>query len=480
MLVAITASVALLISAGSACGMAVLIHEQHKERPLRLLQPGNGKGRGPSIGAHGPCVEDVCNYLLLGSDSRAGAGSTGFANSERNAQPGAGYNSDVIMLVHTDPNLQKAIILSFPRDLWVNIPGHGYGKINSSFGLGGGITGGGPQLVARTVSAITGLKVNHYLYVNLAGFEGVVNTLGGVQMCIPAENVNTPGYVESTNADGSNTRVYFAEVGHIVDPNTGLDVTPGCQRLNGSQSLAYVRTRHLRCDRGPRLLPDHAAAAVPARGDEPAAPAPEARQGPEADRSVSASMRRDSELTIADLAYLVGQLRGISTGSGVPHRSRHGPSTHDRRPCKLKIEPSRSRSSRPSVPASRWATWVCPRYTPPSPANIKVTVIDHSSSAPGGQLAAGVEQVLSTSGFDVSPGIVAFDASGSGIPGNWIAYAPGNSVEALVVQQYFPNLQVKEVKGLKGGVAIFVSASYEPVQPGAGSGAPPDCVKPAA
>ena len=103
------------------------------------------------------------------------------------------------MLVHTDPNLQKAIIVSFPRDLWVNIPGHGYDKINAAFE--GGIEGGGPLLVAKTIHALTGLKINHYLYVDLAGFQGVVKTLGGVDMCIPAENVNTPGYVEGESRD---------------------------------------------------------------------------------------------------------------------------------------------------------------------------------------------------------------------------------------------------------------------------------------
>ncbi len=100
------------------------------------------------------------------------------------------------MVVHTDPKLKKAIILSFLRDLRVDIPGHGLGKINSSFGLGGGIKGNRPQLVARTVNALTGLTINHYLR-RSQGFEGVVDSLGGVDMCISGENVNTPGYVRA-------------------------------------------------------------------------------------------------------------------------------------------------------------------------------------------------------------------------------------------------------------------------------------------
>ena len=135
------------------------------------------------------------------------------------------------MLVHTDPKLEKAIIVSFPRDLYVDIPGHGEDKINAAFE--GGIEGGGPALVAATVHDLTGLKINHVLYVDLAGFQGVIDDLGGVDMCISGENVNTPGYVESEEADGTISEVYYKEPGHIVDPRTGLDVKPGCQRLAG-------------------------------------------------------------------------------------------------------------------------------------------------------------------------------------------------------------------------------------------------------
>ena len=95
------------------------------------------------------------------------------------------------MLVHTDPRLQKAIVLSFPRDLWVAIPGRGHDRINTAFE--GGLRHGGPQLVAQTVANLTGLQIDHYLYVDLEGFRRTVNTLGGVDMCIPAYNVNTPG-----------------------------------------------------------------------------------------------------------------------------------------------------------------------------------------------------------------------------------------------------------------------------------------------
>jgi LCP family protein required for cell wall assembly len=468
-LIGISAVLALIIAAGGTYSFARYRTVESQGTDCTFSGSCNGSSRAPGVG--GKCVNDVCNYLLLGSDSREGLSASQLEQFGTNAQSGAGKNADTIMLVHTDPKLGKAIILSFPRDLWVNIPGHGYGKINSSFQ-------GGAKLVAATIHQLTGLEVNHYLYVNLAGFEGVVNTLGGVLMCIPAENVNTPGYVDSSNAHGSTTPVYYGEVGHIVDPNTGLDVKPGCQRLNGTQSLAYVRTRHLRCD----AVPDFSRIsrqqqflrAVLNRLLQPQ----ELAQAPSLIGPILSNMVRDSKLNPAELAFLVGQLRGITTGAA-EFRAVPGTEYIVDGQTALKMDPSAEQMFK-AVRDGRQIGDLGSALisTPPSPANIKVTVIDHSSAAPAGQQAAGVEQVLSNSGFDVSPGIVSYSASGSQIPGSWIAYSPGNSVEALVVQQYFPNLQVKEVKGLKG-VAIFVSASYEPVKIGAGSGAPPDCVKPA-
>ena len=192
----------------------------------------------------------------------------------------------MIMLVHTDPKLQKAIVLSFPRDLWVNIPGMGMDKINAAFS--GGLDGVGAQRVAKTVEQLTGLKINHVLYVDLAGFQGIVDTLGGVTMCIPTA---------------------------MTDPLTGLDVKAGCQTLNGYQALAYVRTRHQPCD----LVPDFARIgrqqqflrAVLNRLLSPG----EIAKAPSLIRPVARNLVADQGFDLADVVYLVKQLEGISTGA---------------------------------------------------------------------------------------------------------------------------------------------------------------------
>jgi LCP family protein required for cell wall assembly len=413
----------------------------------------------------------------LGSDSRSGLSHDQQIANGTNADIGGSNRADTIMLVHTDPNLQKAIILSFPRDLWVHIPGRGTDKINSAFA--GGVDGSGPEMMAKTIFELTGLKINHVLYVDLAGFEGLVNTLGGVEMCIPAENVNTPGYVETETADGQISYIYYSEQGHIVDPRTGLDVMPGCQTLQGDQALAFVRTRHLRCD---AAAPDfyrigrqqQFLRAVINRLLQPA----ELAKLPGQIKPILSNLRRDDALNPADLAYLVGQLRGISTGAA-EFRSVPGYAATENGLDVIKMDPSAEqifKAIREGQPIGN--VGVTPVFTPPSPANITVPVVDHGS----GDKATQVEQVLSDSGFDISPGVLTYDAYGADVPGNWIAYAPGQKreVEAKVVQQYFPGLALKEVKGLPDDVAIFVTPTYKPAQVGTGgpTTTPPDCVSP--
>jgi LCP family protein required for cell wall assembly len=451
--VAVAASISLLVAAGTAYGIVAYRQAGHA-KPDLVISRGDGGGGQDKV--TGPCIDGVCNYLLLGSDSRSGLSKSEQTQFGTNKDIGGSNRADTIMLVHTDPKLKKAIILSFPRDLWVDIPGHGPDKINAAFE--GGVDGNGPAMMAATIHKLTGLKINHVLYVDLAGFQGVVDTLGGVQMCIQAENVNTPD-------------------GFIDDPLTALHVKPGCQTLDGVQALAYVRTRHLRCD---SAAPDfyrigrqqQFLRAVINRLLQPQ----EILKLPGQIRPIMANLRKDRDLNIADLVYLVGQLRGVSTGAAefrsVPAYPYITPDGLDA----LKMDPSAEQIFE-AIAAGRpiGNVGMTPVYTPPSPANVTVPVVDHAS---GGK-AQGVEQVLSDSGFDIAPGIVAYAGYGAGVAGDVIAYAPGHAVEAEVVQQYLPGLQLKQVKGLPDHVAVYVTSAYTPAQVGSGGAStPPDCLGP--
>ena len=101
------------------------------------------------------------NFVLLGSDSRdpgdAGAG-----------------RSDSIMVVHLNKAHDQAYITSFPRDMWVDIPGHGKGKINAAFAYGG------TQLMVQTLESLLGTRMDHVVMVDFEGFIKLTESLGGV------------------------------------------------------------------------------------------------------------------------------------------------------------------------------------------------------------------------------------------------------------------------------------------------------------
>jgi LCP family protein required for cell wall assembly len=396
----------------------------------------------------GACAEVPCNYLLLGSDSRANLSAEEQEHFGANRDIGGSNRADTIMLVHTDPALQKAIILSFPRDLWVDIPDHGQDRINAAFE--GGVEGGGPQLMAQTIANLTGLRVDHYLSVDLAGFQHIIDTLGGVTLCVPPYN-----------ADPS--------TGRIQDHSTGLDIAPGCQRLDGYQALAYVRSRHLPCDftsdfdrigRQQQFL-----RAVINQMLQPQ----EIARAPTLVEPVLESMRRDRALLPGDLVYLVGQLRGLTTGAA-EFRAVPGTFGFEGSKSVVHMDPSARQifsAIREGKPISDVGTTLL--NTPPSEANITVAVVDDGSA--GG--AEDVERTLGDAGFDVTPGILDATHTPPGVSGPIvIVYQPGHDAEAQVVSKYFGGAKIVESSRLADvPVAIVVTARYTP--PADGSPQPP-------
>lgn len=418
----VTATLALLTGAVAAYGLASYVAAgDDGTHVFHPTSPGPRTER-----AVGPCVEDVCNYLLLGSDSRAG-----LTPEEQATFGGDGptNRADTIMVVQLDPRREKAVVLSFPRDLWVRIPGRGPDRINASFE--GGLGGGGPNRVAETVHALTGLTINHFLYLDLAGFQRVVDTLGGVEMCIPFD---------------------------VQDPVSMLDLEAGCQRLDGRQALAYVRTRHLPCDASAPDLHRIGRQQQFLRAVINQLLRPERLvQAPALVEPILGNLDRDEDLRIADLVYLAGRLRGISTGAvefravpAVPATVRPPGFTTDI-PV-LRVDPSADaifEALRDGTALPRAGTDLV--NTPPSPANIEVAVVDVGAAG----VAAEAADVVATSGFDVSPGVVDAQEAGVGGGRSAILYEPERLEEAEVVQQFFPGARLREVPGgLRWDVAV--------------------------
>ncbi|MDA0632194.1 LCP family protein [Nonomuraea sp. MCN248] len=155
------------------------------------------------------------NVLIVGSDQRDG----------KNARYGhriSGERTDTIMLAHLSSRRDGAVVISFPRDSVVRLPacrpreGHPgqqqhIGMINESF------NNGGIACVWKTVESLTGIRVDHFVKVDFAGFKNMVDAIGGVEVCLPRR---------------------------IDDSKAMLHLPAGRRTLDGEQALGYVRARY--------------------------------------------------------------------------------------------------------------------------------------------------------------------------------------------------------------------------------------------
>ncbi|MDT0462316.1 LCP family protein [Streptomyces gibsoniae] len=156
------------------------------------------------------------NILVLGSDSRAGA------NAALHTGNVSGARSDTALVMHIPDGRTKAVAVSIPRDTLVTrpectrsdgtqVPSAKRVMFNSIYSQVG------PACVVKTVERMSGVRMDHYVEIDFAGFKGLVDAIGGVTVTVDQ---------------------------NIHDKSSGLDITAGTHRLNGTQSLEFVRTRH--------------------------------------------------------------------------------------------------------------------------------------------------------------------------------------------------------------------------------------------
>ena len=167
---------------------------------------------GASLDATGPAGEPE-NILLVGIDDGMGLNPGDPVLAGRPST----LNTDTIMILRVDPRNQQAAVVSLPRDLYVSLAGGGKGRINEALALGG------PQRLIETIKQDFNIPINHYAMVDFKGFESLVNSVGGVP-------------------------IYFQHPSR--DQWTGLfQYDPGCVTLDGTQALAYARSRHFEISR---------------------------------------------------------------------------------------------------------------------------------------------------------------------------------------------------------------------------------------
>ena len=151
--------------------------------------------------------QGIVNILLLGSDSRPNEG---------------GFRTDVIMFVSIDKGKGRVSVISFPRDLYVTIPGWTTQRINTAFAYGGF------SLLAETFQYNFGVRPQYYILTNFQGFKGIIDSLGGI-------NVN----VAAPLSDACD--LHQAVKGRCT-------VNPGVVTMDGDTALWYVRSRHTTSD----------------------------------------------------------------------------------------------------------------------------------------------------------------------------------------------------------------------------------------
>lgn len=154
----------------------------------------------------GPVDTAGRTYLLIGSDSRSSLSED--ERKELGTGNVSGARTDTIMIMHVGQG--PTVLVSLPRDSMVDVPGYGKTKLNAAYAYGGA------ELLVATVESETGLRMDSYVEIGLGGFAGIVDALGGVEIC-PKEAIN--------------------------DAAANLDIPAGCQHVDGKNALGYARTR---------------------------------------------------------------------------------------------------------------------------------------------------------------------------------------------------------------------------------------------
>jgi len=167
--------------------------------PAPEIQPPDGAPPGPPIPFLSPRqgVAETTFVLVAGADARPG-------------EDVLATRADSIHVVAVNPERRAGTIVGIPRDAWVDVPGHGRQKINSALALGG------PQLLARTVSEVTGIPLRFFVVTGFDGFRRLVDDLGGVDVHLDRR---------------------------MNDASSGARFERGWHRLLGEELLAFARNR---------------------------------------------------------------------------------------------------------------------------------------------------------------------------------------------------------------------------------------------
>jgi LCP family protein required for cell wall assembly len=405
----------LAVGVATAAGASIytIKHLESVISPHRV-HTGSGCNGADCIPSVNPFCSKVCTFLVLGSDTRAGLSKSQQSQFGRPSKA-KGQRSDTIIVVRVDQTQHRTVVLSIPRDLRVAIPGFGTNKINTAFSHG-------RDVVVRTVTGLTGMTINHYVEVNFAGFQQLVNVLGGVPICIPQP---------------------------MTDPLAGLNLPrKGCYNLHGAQALAFVRARHVQGD----IIPDFSRIArqqqfLRALFNKVLSVGAITRI-PRFIGAAKDNLHYDDHLNLEDLQDLAHRLAAVGQADVIFRTLPATPITINAEDFVQLVQPEAStlleriRDGRPLGQIGVEAAG-----TPISPADITVHVEDERS---GGRAQAVVDY-LKEAGF-----VVDLRAAGPGVAPDTIYWGNGFGKQPKVVQSYLVNMRVVRDDRLVRGAQVVV------------------------
>ncbi len=382
---------------------------------------------------------DAKNVLLVGSDSREGVGAS-FGKDE-------GQRSDTIILAHLFGDSDKAQLVSFPRDTYVTIPAYtdpvtGVQHAERKDKINSAMATGGPALLIATIEQLTRIRVDNYLQIDFAGFQQMVEELGGVEVCL---------------------------LNDVQERDSKIDLKAGRQVVRGEQALAFVRQRKgLPNGDIDRIRRQQAFIASIARTALSSGTLlnPTKLNGflDVATRAVDA----DDQLSGTELSALALRLRNFSAGGvtfkTVPISSANGTVGNLRYLVLLdevKAEALFDALRRDEAPGSRKKARPTPTPAPtPSeplvvaPQSVRVSVLN---GAGVGGLGARAVADLTGAGFTVvgSPG-----NRGSGATATYVRYGPTRADSARTLAAAVPGSTLQADESLGSTVELVLGASY--------------------
>ncbi|MFF0627028.1 LCP family protein [Streptomyces sp. CB02959] len=413
----------------------------------------------PAAGAGGS------NVLVIGSDSRAGG------NRRLGGGEGDVGRSDTAFLLHVYGDGRHALAVSFPRDALVEIPScrlpdgswtppRSGAMFNSAFTVGSTVKGN-PACTQNTVEQLTGLRVDHTVVVDFAGFAALTTAVGGVPVCLPQD-------------------VYQGDLNPNLGSRGTLVFARGPQTVSGQRALDYVRLRHGLGDGSDigRIKRQQAFTAalvkkVRARGMNPSALLPLARAATAAltvdpglgtaDRLLAFALAmKDIDLHNTKFLTLPWRYQGARVAVVHPDADAlwadlRADRTVDGQDAGGTARPGATDDGKAAAPAP-----ATPTAAPPG-TGIGVAVYN-GTTVPG--LAAHAAAELRAAGFTV---LGTATAASQQHAVTVVAYGPGRDVQARTVARYFPGAVLQQ--GAAPGVGVTLGRDYAD-RPAGGGGAP--------